>query len=814
MPHLDLTFDAFFEKATGNPPYPYQRRLADDPDFPELLDVPTGMGKTAAAVLAWLWRRRFHPDPAVRSRTPRRLVYCLPMRALVEQTTRVVERWLAALVACRVLAGDDVPGVHLLMGGDLDESWEAYPEAEGVLIGTQDQLLSRALNRGYAMSRYRWPVHFALLHNDCLWVADEVQLMGVGVETTAQLQGLRCVLQTHGPAATLWMSATLQDATLATPDHRPGAEGFRKHRLSPQERELPAVRQRVAARKNLCHATVSLTKAGEKTYATDLAALVTAAHRPGSLTLVVMNRVKRAQDLYLALEKHLATLPDRPRLALIHARMRPPDRARHEALLFGKECSEGRIIVATQTIEAGVDVSARTLFTELAPWSSLVQRFGRCNRYGEYEDAKIYVVDIEGDEALAQPYESEDLARSHGYLRQLEEVGPSSLASIQDVPRSVIRPVLRRKDLLDLFDTSADLAGNDLDVSRYIRDGEDHDVQFFWRSLEGSPTAIEPAPFREELCRVAIGPARSFLKKSPGWRWNTVDGCWQEAKDARPGQTLLLTLAQGGYDPRVGWTGDPRHQPMVIPCSLPMQSAGLDEDPEAFISRWVTLAEHSADAKAEAGALAEALSASYPELPWSAVVEAAHRHDRGKAHEAFRNMLCRHLEPDAPHRQTLWAKSDRGGRAIYEVQIGTRMLARPGFRHELASSLAWLSQATGHPEQDLIAYLIAAHHGKVRMSLRSLPKESPPPEPERIFARGVWDGDALPEVELEPSPKWPDCELDLSVMVLGRGPTGPSWLERTLELRDRFGPFRLALMEALVRVSDWRASGKERTHVR
>ena len=50
--------------------------------------------------------------------------------------------------------------------------------AETVIVGTQDQLLSRALNRGYSMSRFRWPVHFGLLDNDCLWVMDEIQLMG------------------------------------------------------------------------------------------------------------------------------------------------------------------------------------------------------------------------------------------------------------------------------------------------------------------------------------------------------------------------------------------------------------------------------------------------------------------------------------------------------------------------------------------------------------------------------------------------------------------------------------------------------------
>src|SRR3546814_6587528 len=72
-------------------------------------------------------------------------------------------------------------------------------------------LLSRALMRGYGMSRYQWPVHFALLHNDAMWVFDEVQLMGAGLTTSAQLEAFR---RSSGfPLAkssrSLWVSATL-----------------------------------------------------------------------------------------------------------------------------------------------------------------------------------------------------------------------------------------------------------------------------------------------------------------------------------------------------------------------------------------------------------------------------------------------------------------------------------------------------------------------------------------------------------------------------------------------------------------------------
>ena len=176
----------FFQKAFGDTcsPYDYQIRLAGGDDgtdcHSQLINIQTGLGKTAAVVLAWLWNRVQLQNP----KWPRRLVYCLPMRTLVEQTEKNVREWLAKLKL-------DAIGVHVLMGGEESEDWDLYPERNAILIGTQDMLLSRALNRGYGMSRYRWPMQFGLLNNDCLWVMDETQLMGVGVETSAQTRRLQ-----------------------------------------------------------------------------------------------------------------------------------------------------------------------------------------------------------------------------------------------------------------------------------------------------------------------------------------------------------------------------------------------------------------------------------------------------------------------------------------------------------------------------------------------------------------------------------------------------------------------------------------------
>src|SRR6266446_2227889 len=102
-------------------------------------------------------------------------------------------------------------------------------------------------------------------------------------------------------------------------------------------------------------------------------------------------------------------------------------------------------------------------------------------------------------------------------------------------------------------------------------------------------------------------------------------------------------------------------------------------------------------------------------------------HDIGKAHDEFQKML---RNGDAGREGRLWAKSAyKDGKC-----------ERHGFRHELGSALAWLLNGpTDAVERDLVAYLIAAHHGKVRLSIRSLPNEiGNPQKPDALFARGIW----------------------------------------------------------------------------
>lgn len=49
-------FVRWFQQATGDTPFPFQARFAGGETLPQLVHVPTGLGKTAMAVLGWLWR--------------------------------------------------------------------------------------------------------------------------------------------------------------------------------------------------------------------------------------------------------------------------------------------------------------------------------------------------------------------------------------------------------------------------------------------------------------------------------------------------------------------------------------------------------------------------------------------------------------------------------------------------------------------------------------------------------------------------------------------------------------------------------------
>lgn len=818
----------------------WQRALAAG-KWPRVLIAPTGSGKTAAVTLGWALHRLSRPDV-----TPRRLVWCLPMRTLVEQTANAVTEWFRGLNDSGVNGSGALPraeDVHVLMGGVESHGWIEVPERSSVVVGTQDMLLSRALMRGYASSRAVWPVEFALLHEDTQWVFDEVQLMGAGRATSAQLEAFRQCEAARAtrenrpvgrPSRSLWISATLDPTWLKTVDH-PIPHPSEIVRVDPSEdADIRLARLTRATKALYRFETVpNSSKSGEiKAYIDRLADSILASHRIGCMTLVIVNRVPRAQSIYAAIKKKARRLgPSMPKLALVHSRFRPDDRQREMIKINGPD-RQGLIVVATQAVEAGVDISAAVMFTELAPWSSLVQRFGRLNRYAEYNEsdpAKVYWIDVIGESGkdekdaleLARPYAVEELLAAREQLERMTDVAPVHLPS-PEIDRTAHR-VIRRKDILDLFDTDPDLTGFDVDVSPYVRDSNDTDIRVFWRDLRERYEA-PPRPSAKELCAVPIGAATDWIKRvrqkqssaffvrDPQWR--RVDGItdnlppgWKRFTDAPwPGLTLLVDVKAGGYDDLVGFTGDPKHIPSLViddltHLSLEEESEGHDEDPKSAVGRPVSLAIHLRHVAEDSNDLCRALDIDVDTR--RAILRAARWHDLGKAHTVFQDTMRRGLGSSVGQNEELLAKT---------VEKGVRH-SRDYFRHELASALAFLAHENWSCDANLTAYLIAAHHGKVRLNLRAFPREGRPNDctgTETRFARGICDGDELPAVNLEGGEQWSGGLLDLSVMELGWNEvTHESWTERTRELLVQFGPFRLAWMESLLRIADWRASARE-----
>ncbi|OQW70027.1 MAG: CRISPR-associated protein Cas3 [Proteobacteria bacterium ST_bin11] len=775
-------YSDFFKQATEKPDaFPYQTVLATE-SWPDFLEIPTGLGKTAAIVLAWLYRRQIIRD----TDTPRRLVYCLPMRVLVEQTEANIREWLKRLNLT------DQVDVHILMGGEDVKSWVLKPEKDTLLIGTQDMLLSQALMRGYGVSRYQWPVHFALLHNDALWVFDEVQLMGAGLSTSAQLEAFRRVLLTSASCKSLWVSATLNRDWLNTVDFAEYLPNTHSLTLSDSEQRLPAVQDRIHSVKRLACAEIALNSDTKKNYPALLAKHIAEAHQAGSNSLVIVNRVERAQQLYAQLKKQKFSAD----LLLVHARFRLQERQQLNQQLQTDAPEAGRIIIATQAIEAGVDISCKTLFTEIAPWSSLVQRFGRCNRYGEYNafgGADIFWIDIADEKELA-PYTSEDFAVSRSHLQNLSSASPAALPKVTS--EQAIHPVLRRNDFLDLFNTDADLSGFDTDISQYIRDQGSPQLRVFWREVE-KPQADEAQAHHSELCPVSMAQIKDYFSKDKhrtAFVWDGLARNWKKAESVFPGMTLLLPAQQGGYEEKTGFDAEQKQAVPVVTLENQASDDSFTGDYDSHKANAITLPAHLRHVHDFANQLLNDLTMDGEAR--TAIATAAAWHDVGKAHEVFQQTM---LHDQQLNNQQLWAKSASKAKHT-----------RSYFRHELASMLAWLLNNAQHSQRDLIAYLVVAHHGKVRLSLRAMPDEKPPKDqPNSLYARGVYQGDKLPEVAILDH-TMPSTELHLELMQLGETEAmGPSWTTRVQNLLREHGPFVLAWYETLVRIADWRASDAE-----
>jgi CRISPR-associated endonuclease/helicase Cas3 len=738
---LDLShgYEDFFELANGFQPYPYQYLFhqRDRSQMIHTLIAPTGLGKTECFTVDWLWGICHD-----RASTPSRLVISLPMRTLTHQTFDRVSKILKKLDL------DGAVSCHKLVGGTgevMDRSWCNHVDRPSIIIGTQDQILSRQLFKGYATSRWEWPIHAALLNNDVRIVVDETQLQGVGYQTSILLQKFATKSGHFGRRELVLCSATLDPTLLEEHDL-----DYQSIALGDGDRAAgSAAAQKINFPKRLHRLNIP-----NQGYVELVAQTIVSEHIPDTLSLCIVNKVDDAIQLMARLAGSGISIK------LLHSRFRGYER---DQLSNGLASFRG-IVISTQVIEAGIDLDARKLFTMPCPWASFVQRCGRAGRNGTYDECDVYLLDVQGLDPL--PYEQHELGDFWRCFELLLDVKIVTLLGIDPPRQSIKGDFLKLGFLEGLFDSHPKPNNSGEDVSGFIRGETDQTLSIMWRGFEGEPE--QDWRYRqEELCRITTKKFYKFCS-NPVWVWHDGEESWILSDKPVANQIVLLPQSIGGYDGKLGFTGNNSDLPPI----LPVQVMGKSKHKLYGKTDFMTLKQHSIDARSELLHIAKMLKHLDLGEFWDLVADCAQWHDLGKAHSQFQNAINNRTE--------IWAKAPSMSR--YQ---------RRGFRHELASAIG----ACINGKSFLFVYIVAAHHGKVRVHLDNfywLKDEK--------GLRGLIEGDRVPACFLGDDDTDQVDEFAIELPDVG------DWKCAVDNEIDRLGVFKLSYLEMLVRIADRRAS--------
>jgi len=367
----------FFENLTGHKPYYYQevtipKYLLNKKDI--FLCAPTGAGKTWAALVPFLWFKKQGID------FRDRLIYVLPLRTLA--TTLYTET-----VECcnRVFKVKNHPEDRVYEKQELvitiqtgEQKNDPFFEGD-IIFTTVDQCLSSYINMPVSIPTRVGNINAGALLGSLI-VFDEFHLLEPDKAMSTAIEMLKRLKPFSG---FLIMTATFtgrglellrdlldgnivkltHDEVLALPSHKD------------KKRTYKWINRPLNVDDILCR------------------------HK-GKRSIVICNTVSRAQNIFAELQERLKD--SSTTIFLLHSRFYHEDRKNTENQLkewFGKNANRTDIIlVTTQVIEAGIDISADNLHSELAPFNSIVQRAGRCARYeGNRSVGTVWIYELETD---------------------------------------------------------------------------------------------------------------------------------------------------------------------------------------------------------------------------------------------------------------------------------------------------------------------------------------------------------------------------------------------------------------------------------
>lgn len=410
-------FILFYEELLGFEPYDFQVKVAElllHKGENVILCVPTGAGKTWASVMPFLyaWKQQLKDFPL-------KLIYSLPQRTLTNSIYTDIDKLLKSDQVRKVFGTADLTSIQT--GEYCDDPYFEKP----MVFSTIDQTLSSFLSFPLSLSERQANLNAGALIGSYL-VFDEFHLLDPKLSMATALGTIRML---KGMCRACIMTATLTDEYIR----------FLKQELNDFEivsiQDFPKDRVRI---KSLLPAPGKDRKksvfVSEKVMDAEN---ILARHR--DKTIVICNRVETAQKIFLDI---LKKKPEETEIICLHSRFFDSDRKKKEQLVkayFGKHSGKKNVIlVATQVIEAGMDISCDVMHTEISPVNSFLQRAGRCARF-ENEYGEVFVYDVlsaeEKEKIVLEVVDEQDKKEigklNNRYLPYDEELCKKSLVALK-----------------------------------------------------------------------------------------------------------------------------------------------------------------------------------------------------------------------------------------------------------------------------------------------------------------------------------------------------------------------------------------------
>lgn len=417
MDKIDIAIP-YFQEIVGHTPYRWQSRLFGElvkGKIPKSVDIPTGLGKTLC-ILLFLLARVQNPE------LPRRVVYVVDRRAIVDQSADQISSWIKNIANIPTLVNsfNDISAftsdrpvqIGVLRGGLADDGdWRIDPARPCVVVGTVDMIGSRIMFSGYGDGRSRRPMHAGLLGHDCVVMLDEAHLSPAMAELIHTINQI----QNHPKFQSVTLTAT-------------NTESESVFQLLPDEEADPRVYKRLHAIKRTKFHQVENVKRISK-----VCELATK-HQTGAIA-VFTQKVEDAQRIFQNLVKMLDS-GGTERVALLTGRLRGKERSELASGIVWQRFFPFRerdkefpavFLVMTSAGEVGVDLDADHAVMDLAPLDSMIQRFGRINRTG-CTQATVDILYPKKKEKEAQS------KKSKTYLQRLEDARTNTLEILKKQP--------------------------------------------------------------------------------------------------------------------------------------------------------------------------------------------------------------------------------------------------------------------------------------------------------------------------------------------------------------------------------------------